>query len=144
MFIKHKMVLVFTLLPFIYLLAKDKSELQVGGALHFNYNFFSWKEGQKERVGDFGYDDFRVNAKAKYKGAKLNAEYPLYSEGFGGKMLKQAWIGYDFTPENNLEIGLTQVLFGITQYNSRNTNTIQKTRRIKPMTAYEYLYMVAS
>jgi hypothetical protein len=25
---------------------------------------------------------FRINAKAKYKGIKLNAEYRLYSEGF--------------------------------------------------------------
>jgi hypothetical protein len=33
------------------------------------------KEGQKN--GDF-YDVFRINAKAKYKGIKLNAEYRLY------------------------------------------------------------------
>jgi hypothetical protein len=37
----------------------------------------------KKRGGDFGYDVFRINAKAKYKGIKLNAEYRLYSEGFG-------------------------------------------------------------
>jgi hypothetical protein len=120
MFLKQKMVLVFTLLPFISLFAQEKPELQVGGALRFNYNNSSWKEGQKERGGDFGYDVFRINAKAKYKGIKLNAEYRLYSEGFGGGMLKQGWIGYDFNPENNLQIGLTQVPFGITQYNSHN------------------------
>lgn len=120
MFLKLKMVLVFTLVPFISLFAQDKPELHVGGALRFNYNLSSWKEGQKKRGGDFGYDVFRVNAKAKYKGVKLNAEYRLYSEGFGGGMLKQGWIGYDFTPENNLQIGLTQVPFGITQYNSHN------------------------
>jgi len=33
---------------------------------------------------------------------------------------KQGWFGYDFTPENNLQIGLIQVPFGITQYNSHN------------------------
>lgn len=120
MFLKLKMVLVFTLIPFISLFAQDKPELQIGGALRFNYNLSSWKEGQKKRGGDFGYDVFRVNAKGKYKGIKLNAEYRLYSEGFGGGMLKQGWLGYDFTPENNLQIGLTQVPFGITQYNSHN------------------------
>jgi hypothetical protein len=120
MFLKLKMVLVFTLVPFISLFAQDKPELHVGGALRFNYNLSSWKEGQKERGGDFGYDVFRVNAKAKYKGVKLNAEYRLYSEGFGGGMLKQGWIAYDFTPENNLQIGLTQVPFGITKYNSHS------------------------
>tara|TARA_R110001583_G_scaffold163880_1_gene316343 strand:- start:27710 stop:28858 length:1149 start_codon:yes stop_codon:yes gene_type:complete len=120
MFLKLKVVLVFTLLPFISLFAQDKPEVQVGGALRYNYNLSSWKDGQKERGGDFGYDVFRINAKAKYKGIKLNVEYRLYSEGFGGGMLKQGWIGYDFTPENNLQIGLTQVPFGITQYNSHN------------------------
>ncbi len=107
-------------MPVLSLFAQDKPELHVGGALRFNYNLSSWKDGQKKRGGDFGYDVFRINAKAKYKGVKLNAEYRLYSEGFGGGMLKQGWLGYDFTPENNLQIGLTQVPFGITQYNSHN------------------------
>ena len=120
MFLKLKMVLVFTLIPFISLFAQDIPEVSIGGALRFNYNLSSWKEGQKKRGGDFGYDVFRVNAKAKYKGVKMNAEYRLYSEGFGGGMLKQGWVGYDFTPDNNLQIGLTQVPFGITQYNSHN------------------------
>jgi len=120
MFLKLKVVLVFSLIPFISLFAQDKPELKIGGALRYNYNLSSWKDGQKERGGDFGFDVFRINAKAKYKGIKLNAEYRLYSEGFGGGMLKQGWLGYDFSPENNLQIGLTQVPFGITQYNSHN------------------------
>ncbi|SHK81354.1 hypothetical protein SAMN04488028_10967 [Reichenbachiella agariperforans] len=98
--------------------AQDKPELHVGGALRFNYNLSTWKDAQKKRGGDFGYDVFRINAKAKYKGVKLNAEYRLYSPGFGGGMLKQGWFGYDFNDKNNLQLGLTQVPFGITQYNS--------------------------
>lgn len=105
------MVLVFTLVPFISFFAQDKPVFNVGGALRFNYNLSSWKEGQKERGGDFGYDVLRINAKAKYKGVKLNAEYRFYSEDSGGGMLKQGWIGYDFTPENNLQIGLIQVQY---------------------------------
>ncbi len=120
MITKFKMVLLFMAIPVLSLFAQDKPELEVGGALRFNYNLSSWKEGQKSRGGDFGYDVFRINAKAKYKGLKLNAEYRFYSEGFGGAMLKQGWIGYDFTPENNFQLGLTQVPFGITQYNSHS------------------------
>ena len=67
-----------------------------------------------------GLDVFRINAKAKYKGVKLNAEYRMYSAGFGGGMLKQGWIGYDFNDKNNLQLGLSQVPFGITQYNSHS------------------------
>lgn len=117
---KFNMVLLFLAIPVLSLFAQDTPELQIGGALRFNYNLSSWKDGQKSRGGDFGYDVFRVNAKAKYKGLKLNAEYRFYSEGFGGAMLKQGWIGYDFSPENNFQIGLTQVPFGITQYNSHS------------------------
>jgi hypothetical protein len=85
----------FMLLSTGALQAQDKPELEIGGAVRFNYNLSSWKE-KKKRGGDFGYDVFRINAKAKYKGIKLNAEYRLYSEGFGGGMLKQGWLAYDF------------------------------------------------
>lgn len=39
---------------------------------------------------------------------------------FGGGMLKQGWLEYDFNKNKNLQIGLTQVSFGITQHNSDN------------------------
>jgi len=29
-------------------IAQDKPELEIGGALRFNYNLSSWKEGQKK------------------------------------------------------------------------------------------------
>lgn len=102
------------------LYAQDKPELEIGGALRFNYNLSSWKEGQKKRGGDFGYDVFRINAKAKFKGIKLNAEYRLYAEESGGGMLKQGWLAYDFDDKNEIQLGLTQVPFGITKYNSHN------------------------
>jgi len=118
--LKHHFSLVLLLYCFLQLSGQDQPEIQVGGALRFNYNLSSWKEGQKTRFGDFGYDMFRINAKAAYQGVKLNAEYRLYSQSFGGGMLKQGWVGYDFNATNNLQIGLTQVPFGITQYNSNN------------------------
>jgi hypothetical protein len=100
--------------------AQDKPEIQIGGAVRFNYNLSSWKEGQKKRGGDFGYDVFRVNAKGAYKGILMNAEYRLYSQGFGGGMLKQGWFGYNLNEKNQIQVGLTQVPFGIQQYNSHN------------------------
>jgi len=100
--------------------AQDTLQLKLGGALRFNYNLSSWKDAQKKRGGDFGYDMFRVNAKAAYKGIFLNAEYRLYSESFGGGFLKQGWIGYKLNKLDQIHIGLTQVPFGIQQYNSHN------------------------
>ncbi|MCX2739054.1 hypothetical protein [Pontibacter anaerobius] len=99
---------------------EDKPTLKVGGALRFNYNLSTWKEDQLERGGDFGYDIFRVNVEAAYKGIKLNAEYRHYAEGFGGGMLKQGWFQYDFSDASQIQVGLNQVPFGIQQYNSNN------------------------
>lgn len=101
-------------------MAQEKPEVKIGGALRFNYNLSSWKEGQKKRGGDFGYDLFRINTKAKYKGILLNAEYRLYAQGFGGGFLKQAWMAYNFNKLDQIQIGLTQVPFGIQKYNSHN------------------------
>ncbi|MGO4816932.1 hypothetical protein [Flavobacterium sp. W22_SRS_FP1] len=101
-------------------MAQDKPEIKIGGALRFNYNMSSWKDGQKKRGGDFGYDVFRVNAKGAYKGILMNAEYRLYSPGFGGGMLKQGWLGYNLNEQDQIQLGLTQVPFGIQQYNSHN------------------------
>lgn len=98
----------------------EKPVIKVGGALRFNYNLSSWKPDQVKRGGDFGYDVFRINAKANFKKVSLNAEYRMYSEGFGGGMLKQGWIAYNLNSKDNFQLGLTQVPFGITQYNSHN------------------------
>ena len=101
-------------------LAQDKLKVDLGGALRFNYNLSSWKEGQKDRGGDLGYDMFRINVNAAYKGFYLDAEYRFYSEAFGGDFMKQGWIGYRFNEKEEIQVGLNQVPFGIQQYNSHN------------------------
>ena len=111
---------ILALWPADYLKAQEDPQISVGGALRFNYNLSSWKEGQKNRGGDFGYDMFRVNFNASWKDIYLNAEYRLYSEAFGGGFLKQGWMGYRFNDENEIQVGLSQVPFGIQQYNSHN------------------------
>lgn len=98
----------------------DDEGIIFGGALRFNYNLSSWKEGQVKRAGDFGYDMFRINAAGKVKGINLNAEYRFYSAGFGGGMLKQGWFGYETGNGSEIQLGLNQVPFGIQQYNSHN------------------------
>ena len=99
---------------------KTVPSLELGGALRFNYNLSTWKKEQVKRGGDFGFDVFRINAKSTYKKVSLNAEMRFYSEAFGGPMLKQGWVQYAISDKNNLQIGLTQVPFGNTVYNSHS------------------------
>lgn len=98
----------------------EKPVVKIGGALRFNYNLSTWKKDQVDRGGDFGYDLFRINVNAAYKGIKLNTELRHYSQGFGGTMLKQGWFQYDFSEKSQIQVGLNQVPFGIQQYNSNN------------------------
>lgn len=103
-----------------YAQQEEKPKLELGGALRFNYVYSSWKEEQKTKGGEFGYDMFRINARAAFKNIFLNAEYRLYSEAFGGGFLKQGWVGYRFSEKDEFHAGLVYVPFGIKQYNSNN------------------------
>lgn len=102
------------------IIAQEKPEVNIGGALRFNYNNSTWKEGHQKRGGDFGYDMFALKPTASYKNLGLNAELRIYSNAFGGIFLKQGWFDYDFSDKNQIQLGLTQVPFGITTYNSHN------------------------
>lgn len=95
-------------------------KVSIGGALRFNYNYSDWKEGNKDRGGDFGFDVFRLNVNASYKKVLLDAEYRFYAKSAGGSMLKSGWMGYAFSPEDQLQVGLTRVPFGITPFNSHS------------------------
>lgn len=118
-----ELVLLFLLATSIAVNAQSEQEIPkvtVGGALRFNYNYSDWKEGSKDRGGDFGFDVFRIDVDAAYKKIILDAEYRFYSKSSGGGMLKSGWLGYAFTPQDEIQIGLTRVPFGITPYNSNS------------------------
>jgi hypothetical protein len=38
------------------------------------------------------------------QGNTLNAEYRLYSQGFGGGMLKQGWLGYNLNEKDQIHL----------------------------------------
>lgn len=112
-------ILLFIWIPFLTY-SQDKPIVNIGGALRYNYLYSSWNSDQKDIGGDFIYDIFRINAEARYKDVYLNVEYREYSDSFGGGFLKQGWMGYSLSEQEDIQIGLTQVPFGIQTYNSNN------------------------
>ena len=100
--------------------AQEKPTVKLGGALRFQYNYSNWKEDNKNKGGDFAYDVFRLNANVVYKKLQLNAEYRFYPTSSGGGMLKSGWVGYHFNESHQLQVGLTEVPFGILPYTSNN------------------------
>lgn len=101
-------------------LAQDRPELELGGALRFNYNYSDWKDGNKKRGGDLGFDVFRLNVRGAYKQILLDAEYRFYAASSGGGMLKYGWVGYRFNDTHQVQLGLTAVPFGIKPYTANN------------------------
>lgn len=100
--------------------ADGDPKVTVGGALRFNYNYSDWNKQSQKNWGQFGYDVFRINARASYYKLSLDAEYRFYTPNSGGPMLKHGWIAYQFNPEHQLQLGLNTVPFGILPYNSNN------------------------
>jgi hypothetical protein len=80
MFSKITLMIGFMLLSTGALQAQDKPELEIGGAVRFNYNLSSWKEGQKNAEVILDMMSFVSMQKPSTK-ELLNAEYRLYSEG---------------------------------------------------------------
>ncbi|WP_370788562.1 hypothetical protein [Bacteroides nordii] len=105
---------------FLPVLAQEKPEVKWGGAVRLNYNYSDWKEGNKKRGGDFGFDVFRLNVLGEYKNIMLDAEHRLYAASSGGGMLKHGWMGYRFDNHHQVQLGLTAVPFGIMPYTANS------------------------
>lgn len=99
---------------------EEKFDLDVGGALRFNYNNSSWKPNQRKRGGDFGYEVFRITVDANYRKLGLHIDQRFYAAGFGGAFLKYGWVQYDFNEKSHLKVGLIPAYFGVQQFNSHS------------------------
>ncbi len=55
-----------------YLHEQEKASVDIGGTLRFNYAYSSGKDAHQISGDDLGFDEFRLNAKAKYKSLDLN------------------------------------------------------------------------
>ncbi|MDY0267624.1 hypothetical protein [Trichloromonas sp.] len=94
--------------------------LKVGGALRFNYTYNDddrWHEDGKEKGGDFKFDLFRLDVNGSYSDVKLSAQYRFMEDRH---FIHHGWLGYNFSDETGVQLGLTQVPFGLLPYASHN------------------------
>nr|WP_255208038.1 hypothetical protein [Myxococcus sp. AM010] len=98
---------------------EDPDMLKVGGALRLNAFLKTWsgEEDNRNRGGDVAFDTFRLNVDARLSKVLLSAEYRLYS---GYSMLHHGWVGYEFTKETQLQLGVHRVPFGALPYASHS------------------------
>lgn len=102
---------------------KDTSWLKIGGALRLN-TFYTHYEGKTFPLGtelrnDWTWDTWRINVDSYSDGLQLSFEYRFYPT-FNTHFIKYGWIGYRFNSTTNLQLGITQVPFGLLTYASHS------------------------
>lgn len=94
-----------------------QSDINVGGAVRFNYTVADNDSAGKDRGGDLAFDTFRLNLDGEINDVILSAEWRWY-EYFTS--IHHAWVGYEFNDELMAKTGVFQTPFGILPYNSHN------------------------
>lgn len=94
--------------------------IDIGGALRFNYNYSSWKQQQKTRGGDFGFEVFLIKLDAEYGKLEMHLDQRFYAESSGGAFLKYGWFQYNLNKHSHFKIGLIPAYFGVQQFNSHS------------------------
>jgi hypothetical protein len=121
----NKIVLLFTLLCFtltsfaqneddstgITLNPTPKTTLTFGGAVWVNYAYQDWISPDQGRKRGLRFDNVRLSFDGTHGDHLLfSAQYRIY--GYT-RAVHHAWFGYKFNEKNQLELGITQVPFGI-------------------------------
>jgi hypothetical protein len=96
---------------------QEANGIHFGGAMRFQYSYEDYNKNNVNRVGDTDFDIFRLNMRGKVDDIELQAEWRWFQYM---SAIKYAWIGYDFTKNQQLQLGLTRIPFGNQPYNSHN------------------------
>ena len=106
-----------TMAALLPLCATAATDINVGGAVRFQYTFEDYDNGNRERVGDLDLDTVRLNFDGTVDNILLSAELRYYQYM---EVVHHAWLGYQINPEWQAQLGITQVPFGNLSYNSHS------------------------
>jgi len=88
-----------------------ETKFTFGGALWINYAYQDWKTKNLGRKQGLNFDNLRLSMDGTYGEHLLfSAQYRIYSYT---RAIHHGWIGYKFGEGNQVEMGITQVPFGI-------------------------------
>jgi len=92
-------------------------KIRIGGALRLNYSWKNYDQQNMDRLGDFGFELFRLNADIDYKDIFMSVEYRWYGNF---NAIHHGYFGYHLTDHSSIQIGIHQVPFGILPYSSHS------------------------
>ncbi|QKK03484.1 MAG: carbohydrate porin [Pseudomonadota bacterium] len=96
---------------------KKASQINVGGAVRFQYVLEDYNDTSKDQEGTFEMDTVRLNFDGTVGDVILSAEWRWYQYM---NVIHHAWAGYDFSDTLQGQVGVHQVPFGVTPYNSHS------------------------
>ena len=105
----------------------DIGTLNIGGAIRANYVYGDYADSAGPSRGDNGgnmeLDVFRINADWQKENWVGKAEYRWYPglKGVGYNFFHTAWLGYNFSNEDQVQVGLNRVPFGVGAYGPANS-----------------------
>ncbi len=122
MFLKKKFLIVALL--FLSSLSFGQEEekedgFKFGGAMRFNLLSTNYENPVNKLNTQFTWDTWRLNVDGSMAGIDLSFEYRFYPT-FGSHFIHHGYLGYAFSDNIYMELGVTQVPFGITPYASHS------------------------
>ena len=91
--------------------------IEIGGAVRFQYSFEDYNPVNRDRSGDVDLDTIRLNFDGNINAVILSAEWRYYQYM---QVVHHAWVGYQFSDQWQVQLGITKVPFGVLPYNSHN------------------------
>ncbi|MEA3504442.1 MAG: hypothetical protein U9R32_04510 [Bacteroidota bacterium] len=119
---KQRLFILTLLISFIGLnAAKAQKEdgFTFGGAMRYNIMATSYESDANATSPQFTWDTWRLNVDGSVKGVDLSFEYRFYPT-FNTHFIHHGFLGYALSDKVYMELGATQVPFGITTYASHS------------------------
>jgi len=95
---------------------QKEPNLKIGGALWVNYANQGWLGNNQGKRG-LRFDNLRLSIDGDYDTFLMSAQYRWYNYS---EAIHHAWFGYQFEDDNRIELGITQVPFGLLPFGSHN------------------------
>ena len=93
--------------------------VRITGSYRLNYTVADWDDEQKERGGDFRFNQLNLGAETEKNGVRLSSQYRMYDNGLPS-MIHHLYVATAVNENTEVQVGLTKVPFGIQPYESHN------------------------
>ncbi len=110
----------FLLFTFIFAQSEDnKDGIKFGGAVRYNTLWTNYESGANNLNPQMTWDTWRLNMDGSLSGIDLSFEYRFYPTS-GTHFIHHGYLGYTFSDDIYMKLGVSQVPFGISQFASHS------------------------